>query len=105
VIDDLHYGVDFIIRGTDLFGSTLAQQLVAEKLSDQTFKEVTFLHHKLLRGPNNEKLSKTEGSTSIQFLRKAGKKPADFYQILGELSGSKEPIVDFDSFKNYMSFK
>jgi len=105
VIDDLHYGVDLIIRGTDLFGSTLAQQLVAETLEDQTFKEVTFLHHKLLRGPNKEKLSKSEGSTSVQFLRKEGKKPADVYQILGELSGSKEPIVDFDSFRNYMNFK
>lgn len=105
VIDDLHYGVDLIIRGTDLFGSTLAQQLVAESLGDQTFKNVTFLHHKLLRGPKKEKLSKSEGSTSIQFLRKAGKKPTEVYRILGELSGSKEPIVDFESFKNYMSFR
>lgn len=105
VIDDLHFGVDLIIRGTDLFGSTLAQQLVADSLEDKTFREVTFLHHKLLRGPNKEKLSKSEGSTSIQFLRKAGKKPIDVYRILGELSGSKEPIVDFESFRNYMSFK
>jgi glutamyl-tRNA synthetase len=73
-------------------------------LGDQTFKDVTFLHHKLLRGPNKEKLSKSEGSSSVQFLRKAGKKPSDVYRILGELSGSKEPIVDFESFRNNMSF-
>ena len=105
VIDDLHFGVDLIIRGTDLFGSTLAQQLVAESLDDQTFKEVTFLHHKLLKGPNKEKLSKSEGSTSVQSLRISGKKPEDVYRILGELSGSKESIIDFESFRNYMSFK
>lgn len=105
LIDDLHFGVDLIIRGTDLFGSTLAQQLVAETLGDKSFRDVTFLHHKLLKGPNKEKLSKSEGSTSIQFLRKEGKTPTDIYRILGLISGSKEPIVDFESFKAHMSFK
>lgn len=99
VIDDLHYGVDLVIRGTDLFGSTLAQQLVAESLDDQTFKEVTFLHHKLVKGPNKEKLSKSDGSTSVQSLRKAGKKPEVVYQILGEYLENPE-IRDFGSFKD-----
>ncbi len=104
VIDDLHFGVDLVIRGTDLFGSTLAQQLVAESLGDKTFKEVTFLQHKLLKGPKKKKLSKSEGSTSIQFLRKEGKKPSDIYRIFGELSGLKEPIVDFESFRANLGF-
>lgn len=99
VIDDLHYGVDLVIRGTDLFGSTLAQQLVAESLDDQTFKEVTFLHHKLLKGPNKEKLSKSDGSTSVHSLRSSGKKPEDVYRILGEYLENSE-IRDFESFKD-----
>lgn len=98
VIDDLHFGVDLIIRGTDLFGSSLAQQLVAGSLGENSLSEVTFLHHKLLKGPNKEKLSKSEGSTSIQFLRSSGKKPEDVYRILGEYLGNSE-IRDYESFK------
>jgi glutamyl/glutaminyl-tRNA synthetase len=100
LIDDLHFGVDLIVRGTDLFGSTLAQQLIAQTMGNTSFSQVNFLHHTLIKGAQNEKLSKSEGATSIQFLRKSGKKPTDIYRILGELIGAKEPIVDFESFKN-----
>jgi glutamyl-tRNA synthetase len=100
LIDDLHFGVDLIVRGTDLFGSTLAQQLIAQALENISFSQVNFLHHTLIKGAQKEKLSKSEGATSIQFLRKSGKKPTDIYRILGELIGAKEPIVDFESFKN-----
>ncbi len=100
LIDDLHFGVDLIVRGTDLFGSTLAQQLIAQALGNTSFSQVNFLHHTLIKGAQKEKLSKSEGATSIQFLRKSGKNPTDIYKILGELIGAKEPIVDFESFKN-----
>jgi len=100
LIDDLHFGTDLIVRGTDLFGSTLAQQLIAQALENTSFSHVNFLHHTLIKGSQKEKLSKSEGATSIQFLRKSGKKTTDIYKILGELIGSKEPIMDFESFKN-----
>lgn len=99
VIDDMYYGVDLIVRGNDLLGSTLDQQIIANGLEYTSFQEATFHHHSLLKGPKNKKLSKSEGATSIQFLRKEGKKPSDIYQILGEMIGSKESIQDFDSFK------
>jgi len=99
VIDDVNYGVDLIVRGNDLLGSTLDQQIVAKGLELTSFQEATFHHHPLLKGPKNKKLSKTEGANSIQFLRNAGKKPADVYQILGEMIGTKEPLHDFESFK------
>ena len=50
LIDDLHFGVDLIVRGTDLFGSTLAQQLIAQALENTSFSQVNFLHHTLLKG-------------------------------------------------------
>jgi glutamyl-tRNA synthetase len=100
LIDDLHFGTDLIVRGTDLFGSTLAQQLIAQALENTSFSHVNFLHHALIKGAQKEKLSKSEGATSIQFLRKSGKKSADIYKLLGELIGAKEPIEDFESFKN-----
>ncbi|MDR7130805.1 glutamyl-tRNA synthetase [Algoriphagus sp. 4150] len=99
VLDDIHYSVDLIVRGNDLLGSTLDQQIVAKGLDLVSFQEATFHHHTLLKGPKNKKLSKSEGATSIQFLRKEGKKPADIYRILGEMIGAKETIQDFDSFK------
>ncbi|WP_339864997.1 glutamate--tRNA ligase family protein [uncultured Algoriphagus sp.] len=104
VIDDVHYGVDLIVRGNDLLGSTLDQQILATSLGLTSFQEATFHHHHLLKGPKNKKLSKSEGATSIQFLRKEGKKPQDVYQILGDMIGSKELIQDLESFKSSLSF-
>ncbi|PZX55818.1 glutamate--tRNA ligase family protein [Algoriphagus chordae] len=102
VIDDVQYGVDLIVRGNDLLGSTLDQQIVANELGLHSFQEATFHHHPVLKGPKNKKLSKSEGATSIQYLRKEGKKPADIYQLLAEILGVKETISDFDSFKKQL---
>lgn len=103
IIDDVHYGVDLIVRGNDLLGSTLDQQLVAKGLDLSQFQKATFHHHTLLKGPQNKKLSKSEGATSIQFLRKEGKKPADIFQLLGEMLVLKDPISDFQSFRAYLA--
>ncbi|SFU11939.1 glutamyl-tRNA synthetase [Algoriphagus locisalis] len=105
VIDDVHYGVDLIVRGNDLLGSTLDQQILADELDLPSFQKATFHHHPLLKGSKNKKLSKSEGATSIQFLRKEGKKPTDIYQILGEMIGSTEPWIDFESFKKHLTIK
>jgi glutamyl/glutaminyl-tRNA synthetase len=82
LIDDLHFGVDLIVRGNDLFPSTLAQLDLARNLGDEKFRQITFHHHSLIRGPKQEKLSKSDGSTSIQFLRKAGKTLADIKKMI-----------------------
>lgn len=102
VIDDIHYGVDLIVRGNDLLGSTLDQQIVANGLDLTTFQEATFHLHALLKGQKNKKLSKSEGATSIQYLRKEGKKPADIYRVLGEMIGAKEQASNFESFKTQL---
>lgn len=99
VVDDIHFGVDFIIRGKDLLSSSLAQKIVAEALGENTYNSIIFHHHALIKGPKNQKLSKSEGSTSIQFLRKEGKKASDIYTILGEMMGLKHPITTFEEFK------
>jgi glutamyl-tRNA synthetase len=99
VVDDIHFGVDFIIRGKDLLSSTLGQKILAESLGENSFNQITFLHHPLLKGPKNSKLSKSDGATSIQYLRKEGKKPTDIYQMIGDLLGSKEPIQSFKDFQ------
>lgn len=98
LIDDLHFGVDLIVRGQDLYSSSLAQLALAEKLSKPQFLETTFLYHQILKGPKKKKLSKSDGSTSIKSMRDSGKKPKDVYQTLGEYLGNPE-IKDFESFK------
>lgn len=98
LLDDLHFGVDLIVRGQDLYSSSLAQLALAEKLSKPEFQDITFFHHPILKGPKKKKLSKSDGSTSIKSMRDSGKKPRDVYQILGEYLGNPE-IMDFESFK------
>jgi glutamyl-tRNA synthetase len=98
LLDDLHFGVDLIVRGQDLYSSSLAQLALAEKLSKPEFQDITFFHHPILKGPKKKKLSKSDGSTSIKSMRDSGKKPRDVYQILGEYLGNLE-IMDFESFK------
>ncbi|MCH7413921.1 glutamate--tRNA ligase family protein [Belliella sp. R4-6] len=98
VIDDLHYGVDLIVRGRDLFGSSLAQTFLASQLGENNFSHITFHHHDLIMSKKNKKLSKSAGDTSIQFLRKNGKKKEDIFLLLGKILGLKEEIKSIDDF-------
>lgn len=99
VVDDIHFGVDLIVRGNDLYSSTLAQLDLARNLREHQFEKITFHHHALIKGPKQEKLSKSEGATSIQFLRKEGKKLSEIFEILGKLSGHGVPVTSFEEFK------
>ncbi|OOG72208.1 glutamate--tRNA ligase family protein [Algoriphagus sp. A40] len=100
LVDDLHFGVDLIVRGNDLFPSSLAQLDLARNLDLEKFSQITFHHHSLIRGPKQEKLSKSDGATSIQFLRKEGKKLTDIFEILGKLAGTGEQVTSFEEFKS-----
>lgn len=99
LIDDVHFGVDFIVRGTDLWPSTLAQQYLAGVLGLASFQRATFYHHALLTLAGR-KLSKSAGDTSIQHLRKAGQTCQDIYQLIGEQAGMKMPIKDWKTLMN-----
>lgn len=99
VVDDLHFGVDLIVRGSDLYSSTLAQLDLAKNLGETHFEKITFHHHPLIKGPNQEKLSKSDGATSVQFLRKEGKKLKDIFELLGNWSGKGDKITSFEEFK------
>ena len=46
--DDLYYGTDLIVRGEDLWESTLAQLQLAAILPDNPFNKTTFYHHSLI---------------------------------------------------------
>lgn len=85
LVDDLYWEVDLIVRGEDLWPSTLAQQYLAAVLNKPAFGGIHFFHHSLLAGRDGQKFSKSAGATSIQFLRKEGKKTADIYGMIAEM--------------------
>lgn len=64
--DDVYYNIDFIVRGEDLFDSTLAQLHLAKLLGNSKFEHTRFLHHPLLRDGNGNKLSKSENADSVK---------------------------------------
>jgi glutamyl/glutaminyl-tRNA synthetase len=95
VIDDLFFGVDFVIRGDDLWPSTLAQHVLANALGENPFSDIKFYHHSLLRD-EGEKLSKSAGATSIRYLRESGKKPADIYRIIAGMMNIRDNIISWE---------
>ncbi|WP_252791066.1 glutamate--tRNA ligase family protein [Mucilaginibacter flavidus] len=96
VIDDLFYGVDLVVRGEDLWPSTLAQHQLSLALGEEIFAEIAFYHHPLLMEAPGKKLSKSAGSTSINYLRAQGKKPADIFVLIAGMLGIKETVVNWE---------
>ena len=82
VVDDLHYGVDLIVRGQDLWASTRAQLYLSYALDAEAFRDIVFYHHRLLVTGAGEKLSKSAGATSIRFLRQQGLSAAEIYALI-----------------------
>lgn len=70
VVDDSDFGINTVVRGQDLWPSTLLQQKLADILyPNAAFPVKTWLHHSLIMDQNHQKLSKSAGSISLQYLR------------------------------------
>jgi glutamyl/glutaminyl-tRNA synthetase len=95
VVDDLYFGTDLVVRGEDLWASTLAQLYLSELLPANTFNTCTFFHHPLFLNAEGTKLSKSKGDTSIQHLRKQGLSAEDVYALLGKMNGNKDPVSGY----------
>ena len=98
LLDDIHFGVDLIIRGEDLYPSTIAQHYLADVLQLDAFKNITFHHHPLLMGDGDKKLSKSAGATSIKYLREQGKTARDVYGEIGKMLGIGKDLRHFEDF-------
>jgi len=94
VVDDIHFGVDLIVRGQDLWASTLAQHYLAPIIGADAFGDITFYHHPLLMA-GVEKLSKSAGATSVHYLRAEGKSNADIFTTIGGMLGFEEQVRDW----------
>ena len=73
MVDDVHFSVNFIVRGSDLLPSTAAQVFIAEQLGRTEFTESLFTHHGLLVNEHGEKLSKSQGASALSDWQKSGK--------------------------------
>ncbi|MBB4955714.1 glutamyl-Q tRNA(Asp) synthetase [Agrobacterium vitis] len=69
VVDDALQGVSHIVRGRDLYHATSVHRLLQTLLG---LPEPHYTHHRLILGPDGRKLSKSEGSASLQGLRQQG---------------------------------
>jgi glutamyl/glutaminyl-tRNA synthetase len=94
VVDDLYYSIDLIVRGQDLWPSTLAQHELERALNKSDFHDITFYHHPLLIESTGKKLSKSDGATSVKFLREEGKSRTDIYTSIAVMLGINETVTN-----------
>ncbi len=100
ILDDLYFGVDLVVRGEDLWPSTIAQLYLSSVLRKDAFNDIVFHHHPLLMETEERKLSKSFGATSVLYLRQQHKKPSDIYALiavmlqLGYTPGTWEELTD-----------
>ncbi len=64
VVDDVHFGVNLIVRGDDLRESSIAQLYLAEKLGLNSFSKTEFFHHPLIMD-QGKKLSKSQQAPAV----------------------------------------
>ncbi len=95
VVDDVHFGITHIVRGVDLWPSTLAQLFLAQALGADAFSRVHFYHHGLIAGADGQKLSKSAGATSVKFLREQGYKPQQVYQHIADTMQLGQPVANW----------
>lgn len=103
VIDDVFFEVDLVVRGQDLWHSTLAQLYIAQLLEKRSFLDVAFCHHALLQDSHQRKLSKSAGDTSIHYLRQQGLSPKDIYALLSRQLQMPKPATCWQDFEGALS--
>jgi glutamyl-tRNA synthetase len=83
IADDVFYKINLIIRGEDLITSTAAQLKLAKVLKLDFFSGIRWQHLPLLVDSKGEKLSKSRGDTSIQWLIEQGASRHDILTNIG----------------------
>ena len=97
IADDLHFGVDLIVRGVDLLASTAAQLYLAKVTENVGFETSTFLHHRLIKATDGSKLSKSLGSDALKIMREKGMSSEEVYQLIGSHLGIESRVVDIEA--------
>jgi glutamyl/glutaminyl-tRNA synthetase len=69
LVDDMIDKSTLIVRGVDLYPSSMFQISMAEKLRWTLFSEICFVHHSLLKDSTGKKYAKSEGGYSLKDLK------------------------------------
>ena len=114
VVDDDYFGIDLVVRGNDLWPSTLAQLYLSQFLPESHFAASQFHHHGLLLAPSalsakedrpgigdatkERKLSKSAGATSVRYLRQQGQTREAIYMLIAQMlgCGNGRPVRNFE---------
>lgn len=104
LVDDVYYGVDLIVRGDDLWPSTLAQNVLSYPLEVPGFREIASYHHAILVNDSGEKLSKSAGDTSIRYLRQSGLGPGEIYSLILRMGGIEAEVDGWEEFVVRLGF-
>jgi glutamyl-Q tRNA(Asp) synthetase len=80
VVDDALQGVTHVTRGEDLFEATGVQRLLQTLLGLPT---PTYCHHRLLSGPDGQRLAKRDRAQTLRALREGGVSPDAVRRHLG----------------------
>jgi glutamyl/glutaminyl-tRNA synthetase len=97
IADDLYFDVDLVVRGQDLWASSIAQASLASAASWQQFGQTHFVHHPLLKDEHGHKLSKSSGARSVSLMRLQGITRQELYHYLSQLSGCNGAADDLNS--------
>lgn len=93
VVDDVHFGVNLMVRGEDLLSSSTFQRMLARRLAFvgvegmETFGSSVFLHHPLLYEDPTRKVSKSHDDLSLLQLRRVWPTSAPLLKWVGEILG------------------
>lgn len=88
--DDVYFKVDLVVRGADLWDSSVAQLYLAQLLDLNSFLNTTFHHHSLITNLQGQKLSKSAGDTSVKHLIQEGLTAKQIFAKLAEAIGRDE---------------
>lgn len=79
LVDDLHFGMNTVVRGEDLLSSTALQVHLAMVTDNVDFAQASFLHHPLSTDNQGRKLSKTAGADALRAWRAQGRSPEEVH--------------------------
>ncbi len=96
--EDIQMGCNLVVRGEDLLPSTATQLYLASLTHQLSFTHTTFVHHPLIKNAIGEKLSKSRGETSIQYLRKNGSTSQEIWGLISRKMGWEHPAKGADDF-------
>jgi glutamyl-tRNA synthetase len=100
--DDIHFGINLIVRGEDLLDSSMIQLHLAEKMGYSDFSQNIFWHHPLIGENSGRKLSKSQlhqdNPWSLHHFREAGFDRQKVFKLCSDLLGwnfdSKESLLE-----------